>query len=205
MIKSATILIFSMLTSAALVAAPQTFDFKDPKGVNNVSFILDAPLESISGSASGISGTVTFDIENPAGTSGTIIVDATSLTVTNDSMQDHLHGDGWLDTAQYGEISFKIAELSHLEKAGTSMTAHATGTFTLKGVSKELTIPVKITPLPGRLGDRTNGRMQGDLLVIRADFTINRSEFGIKPGEATDKVAEEIELKLSIAGASPKS
>lgn len=44
--------------ATAVCAAPQSFDFKDPKGVNNAVFKLDAPLESINGSASGITGTV---------------------------------------------------------------------------------------------------------------------------------------------------
>ncbi len=37
---------------------PIQFDFKDPKKVNNVVFLLDAPLESINGTATGVSGTV---------------------------------------------------------------------------------------------------------------------------------------------------
>ena len=37
-------------------SAPLEFDFKDPKGVNNVIFKTDALLESINGTASGISG-----------------------------------------------------------------------------------------------------------------------------------------------------
>jgi hypothetical protein len=40
------------LSSAAIAfAAPQTFDFKDPKAVNHAKFTLDAPLETISGTA----------------------------------------------------------------------------------------------------------------------------------------------------------
>ena len=68
------ILALVALTSSAF-AAPQTFDFKDPKGINNAGFKLDAPLESINGSASGVSGTVTFDSENPGATTGKIVVD----------------------------------------------------------------------------------------------------------------------------------
>jgi hypothetical protein len=45
--------------------------------------------------------------------------------------------------------------------------------------------------------------MEGDLLVLRSSFTINRSVYGIKPGQNMDKVAEEIELRLAIAGAAP--
>jgi hypothetical protein len=43
------------------------------------------------------------------------------------------------------------------------------------------------------------------LLVLRANFAINRSDFGLQPGQMTDKVAETIHLSLSIAGAAPQT
>ena len=52
-----TTLLASIGLATAVFAAPQTFDFKDPKGINNAGFKLDAPLESINGSANGVSGT----------------------------------------------------------------------------------------------------------------------------------------------------
>ena len=65
--KKATLTTLLSLTLAGtLASAPQTFDFKDPKGVNAIQFHLDSVLEPISGTASGISGTVTFDPANPA-------------------------------------------------------------------------------------------------------------------------------------------
>ncbi len=63
---------------------------------------------------------------------------------------------------------------------------------------------MKLTYLKGKLADRSGGQMKGDLLVIRSTFTIKRADFNIKPGEAEDKVANEIELTLSIAGAAPQ-
>src|SRR5688572_5117725 len=97
------ILALAALTNAAL-AEPQTFDFKDPKGVNNVVFKTDAPLESINGSASGISGKVTFDPQNPGATKGKIVVDTKTLTVPNKTMNEHLHGGMWMDVQKYPEI-----------------------------------------------------------------------------------------------------
>jgi hypothetical protein len=41
-------------------------------------------------------------------------------------------------------------------------------------------------------------------LVIRASFSIKRTDFGIMPGQVEDKVSDAIELTLSIAGASPR-
>src|SRR4051812_21145479 len=91
-------------------AAPQTFDFKDPKGVNNAIFKTDAVLESINGAANGVSGTVTFDPANPAATKGKIVVAADSLTVPNKMMNEHLFSPMWLDVKKYPEISFEVKE-----------------------------------------------------------------------------------------------
>jgi polyisoprenoid-binding protein YceI len=185
-------------------AAPQSFDFKDPKGVNNAVFKLDAPLEAINGSANGISGTVEFDADQPAATKGKIVVASKTLTVGNTMMQEHMHSDGWLDVAKFPEISFEVKELKNAKTAGNVTTATAVGTFSLKGVAKELSVPVKLTYLKGKLADRSGGQMKGDLLVVRATFSIKRADFNIKPGQAEDKVANDIELTLSIAGAAPQ-
>ena len=196
------ILALVALTSSAF-AEPQTFDFKDPKGINNAGFKLDAPLESINGSASGVSGTVTFDSENPGATSGKIVVATSSLMVPNSMQREHMLSATWLDAAKFPEISFDSKEFKNVKTDGDNTMADVTGTFTLKGISKELTVPVKMTYMKDKLADRVPGQ-KGDLLVIRASFSIKRGDFNINPGQYDDKVSETIELTLSIAGASAK-
>lgn len=188
----------------AVHAEPLTFDFKDPKGVNNVVFKLDAPLESINGTANGVSGTVTIDPANPGEAKGKIVVSTDSLTVPNPVMKEHLVGEKWLNAKANPEITFEIKSISDVEKKDTKGEAKVTGTFTLNGVSKEITVDAKVTYLPGKLGDRSGGKLQGDLLVIRTEFEIKRSDYNIQPGQNLDKVSDEIELSLSIAGAAPK-
>jgi polyisoprenoid-binding protein YceI len=196
------LLVFTAVGSS-VYAAPLTFDFKDPKGVNNAVFKLDAPLEAISGSANGITGTVTFDPENPGATKGKIVVTAASLHVPNSMMNEHMHGGQWLDVAKQPEIIFEAKSLKNVKTTGDNTSADVTGTFTLKGVAKEVTAPIKLTYLKGKLGQRVPN-MNGDLLVIRSDFTIKRSDFGINPSAPQDKVSDEISITLSIAGASPR-
>jgi len=108
-IMNKTLLSLIGLTAATSIAAalPQTFDFKDPKGVNNAVFKLDGMLEAIKGSANGISGLVVFDPENPSATKGKIVVATTSLHVPNPMMKTHLQGGQWMDTAKYPEIIFE--------------------------------------------------------------------------------------------------
>jgi polyisoprenoid-binding protein YceI len=189
--------------ATAACAAPESFDFKDPKGVNNAVFNLDAPLESVNGSANGISGTVSFDPENPGATSGKIVVATETMTVPNPMQKEHLHSANWLDVAKYPEITFETKSLANVKTDDNVTTADVTGTFTLHGVSKEITVPVKLTYLKDKLSARVP-KMEGDLLVIRANFSINREDFDIQKGKFEDKVSPTVNLTLSIAGAAPK-
>ena len=206
-IRTSFLLAATFAASALVVsAAPRSFDFKDPKGVNNVQFNLDAPLESITGTATGISGTVMFDPAKPGTASGRIVLDTASLTVGNPVMSDHLRGDKWLDVAKHPSIVFEAKSLTNVRTQGAQVLADVAGTLTVKGVTKNVTVPVSFTYLADKLGARVNNpAVKGDLLVLRANFEINRSDFGISPGQMTDKVAESIQLTLSIAGASPNA
>ena len=200
--KTNVLLALACLSSTAL-AAPETFDFKDPKGVNNAVFKLDAPLEAINGNATGISGTVTFDPADPAATKGKIVVATASLHVGNSMQQQHMLSDKWMDAAKFPEIVFEAKELKNVKTNGDATTADVTGAFTLKVISKEITVPVKFTYLKDKLGQRVPS-LKGDLLVIPANFSIKRSDFGLMPGQMEEKVSDTIELTLSIAGASPR-
>jgi polyisoprenoid-binding protein YceI len=193
--------LLAVATRGAL-AAPLEFDFRDPKGVNNAVFRLDAPLEAINGSASGVSGTVRFDQHHPETTTGTIIVAADSLHVPNPVMKEHLHGTQWLDVASHPDIRFAVRELRNAKTEGDVTTAEAVGTFTLHGVAREMTVPVKLTYLKDKLAARSN--VPGDLLVLRSNFSVKRSDFGINPGAPQDKVSDTIDLTLSIAGSAPR-
>jgi polyisoprenoid-binding protein YceI len=200
--KKLTLLLALSSLSLAALTAPLTFDFKDPKSVNNVVFKTDAPLESINGTATGVSGTVTFDPADPASLKGKIVVEAKSLHVPNSMMQGHLQSEKWLDVAKYPDITFDVISLENVKTTDNKTTADVTGTFTLHGVANKITVPVKITYLKDKLKDRFP-QLNGDLLVLRATFTINRGDYGINKATFEDKVSEEIELTLSLAGQSP--
>jgi len=193
-------------TALSAFAAPQTFDFKDPKGVNHAQFRLDAPLEAINGIATGISGSVTFDPSKPSAVQGRIVLSTASMTVGNPVMADHLRGANWLDVASHPEISFEARSLGSVRTEGNRTLANVTGILSIKGIQKEITVPVSLTYLADKLGARLgDDKVKGDLLVLRADFVIQRSDFGLQPGKMSDKVAEAIELTLSIAGAASRT
>lgn len=178
------------------------FDLKDPKGVNNIVFLIDAPLESMNGTATGISGNVSYDPAAPEATKGKVVVAVESMSVANPKMVEHMMGDKWMDAAKYPEITFELKSLSGVSKSGTKVSGTAHGVMTIKGVSKEMTAPVTLTYLEGKLAERQ--RTPGDILVVRAKFVVKRSDFGVNAGAMEDKVSDEIELSMSLAGIAPK-
>ncbi len=192
--------------TASLAAAPIVFDFKDPKGVNAIQFALDSVLEPIAGTASGITGKVHFDPENPAATTGKISVATKSLVVPNSMMNGHLLSDAWLNAPAHPEITFELTKLEEAKTAKNVTSATASGKFTLKGVTKEIKVPVTITYLADSFGKRINKpEVKGDLIVLRGEFKITRGDYGIQPGQNEDKVNTEIKLSLAVVGSAPKA
>ena len=198
-------LVWLLILSVApgvLSADSMKFDFRDPKKVNNVVFLMDAPLESINGTATGVSGTVSFDPAKPAATTGKIVLATSSLHVDNPVMKKHMLDEGWMHVSKFPTIEFVAGKMTNVKTSGTNITGTIAGKLTVKGVTKKVSVPVRLTYLKGMLIKRN--RVPGDLLVLRCDFTIKRSDYGINAGNNEEKVSDEIELKLRVAGAAPE-
>jgi polyisoprenoid-binding protein YceI len=162
---------------------------------------MDAPLESINGSGDKISGNVTFNPEKPELTKGKIILESASLHVGNPVLKEHMHGKDWLEVDKYPTISFSLHKLHEIKKDGINYSAQAHGKMNIRNVTLDMKIPVKITFLKGMLVKRN--RVEGDLLVIRSKFTVKRDDFNIQAGNNLEKVANQIEISLNVAGAHP--
>ena len=183
-----------------------SFDFKDPRGVSQVAFSLAAPLESINGTANGISGLVTVDLDDLSTAKGKIVVATKSLVVPNPIMRMHLLSKDWLNARSNPEISFEIKGVGRVTKIGVdAWKAEVTGAFTLNQVTKQIVTRADILYLPGKMAETTNDKIDGDLLVVRSQFQIHRSDFRIRSGEFLDKVADEIALSVNVIGSAPRN
>ena len=195
-----TITILSLL-AVSVTAKPVTFDLADKKGVNSITFAMDSLLEPIYGNAAGITGKVSFDPDTHEKTSGKVVLKTASLHVANKLMKEHIHGDGWMNVVVFPSITFNLKKLTNVKKDGDTFTANAVGTMTILKVTREITAPVTISFLKGRLAERN--RVEGDLLVVRSKFQVKRGDFGINPGQKLLKVANEIDIRVGLAGAAP--
>ena len=144
---------------------------------------------------------MSFDPAKPTATTGKIVLATSSLHVDNPVMKGHMLDEEWMHASKFPTIEFVVEKMTRVKTSGTTTTATIAGKLTVKGVTKKVTVPVRLTYLKGLLAKRN--RVPGDLLVLRCDFTIKRSDYGINAGNKEEKVSDEIELKLRVAGAAP--
>lgn len=198
------------IAAAALVAATglrttaAEFDFADPKGVNAMQLMLDTPLEPIVGTAAGVGGKVAFDPAAPEKTRGYIEVQTAEIAFSNPMMTKVAHGADWLHVEVHPDLRFDVAEVLEVRKdAATGRPVlKVRGEFECRGVKRPLVVDVSAHHLPGRMGERVQ-KAKGDLLVLRAQFSIKRSDFGLKQDPAFLLVADEVQVRFAIVGHAP--
>jgi polyisoprenoid-binding protein YceI len=178
----------------------QVFNFEDKNGRNQVTFFSATPLEDITGTANGISGTVTFDVVNFAKTlNGSLIVKVASMNSGIELRDQHLKGSNWLNADKFPDIVFTIKEVTNVKKSDSNkFEFKVKGDFKMHGVTKEVVADAEATYLDE--SEQTKKRAPGDLLGIRAKFNVKLSEFGVNNQLVGNKVAENIEVSVNIVG-----
>ena len=178
----------------------QTFSFKDKMGRNQATFFSTTPLEDITGMSSDVWGSVSFDIDDVENTlKGEVLISTASLKSGIDLRDEHIRSTDWLDAEQFPNISFNIKEVKRIEKVeDNKLKVKVLGEFTAHGITKEVESEVTLVYLEE--SEMTKMRMPGDLLGVRANFSINLADFGVEHMALGKKVSDEIEINVNIVG-----
>lgn len=178
-----------------------------------VTFISDAPLEHIKGTSNRVIG---YAMRAPGDglslAAGEFVLPVASFDTGIPLRNEHLQGERWMNAATYPDVVFALRgtkDAKEVKKSETFTTYEITllGTMTVKGVSREMEIPARITVMPGT--EQTKVRAPGDLLAIRATYDIKMSDFGIgvgDPGLASGKLSNDLTMDtfLLLSTVSPE-
>lgn len=182
----------SMLAFAiAFPAAAQSRKVVQLSG--DLSFLSDAPLEKIQGTAEGATATISTDLSDFTRTTGTVVVPVASIKTGNSIRDDHLKSDSWLDAAAYPEIKLTITGVSGVksEQRGAVLVTSGMvrGTFSLHGVSKDLETPVTV-------------KWKGEKVKASISFTVRLGDYAVKgkKGIVGSKVGDTIEITGNLTG-----
>lgn len=179
-----------------VVQAPSGDYTLDP---NHSTLIVRAPhfgLASYQLRFNGLSGTLSFNADNPAQSSVALTVDTRTLDTPYSGQTDfdaQLQNSEWLDAATYPAATFRSTSV---EQTGPS-TARVTGDLTIRGVTKPATFDVTYN---GGWRQHPAGPAYSGV-GFSAHGVIRRSEFGLAAllppaAEPNAGVADEVELVL---------
>jgi polyisoprenoid-binding protein YceI len=115
--------------------------------------------------------------------SGEVVVDMSSLTTDNsEKLTPHLKSADFFDVVKYPTATFKLNNVTGADAQG----GIAYGTFTIKGVSKDVTFPFNVTK-------SSDGNSIGG---YKATFNINMKGFGIDQKFANEVVEVTVTVPL---------
>jgi len=157
MFLRATIFLFAaqLFLSGPLLAQPQIFSVR--KEDSHIGFaIYKWKVFKEEGRFKNFTGAIIYDPKNPAASQVEFTVQANSIDSRNTDRDGALRSKEFFNVAQYPTLGFKSRQVA---KKGAD-TLLVTGDLTMRGVTKPITIPVKLLGV-NRVGDM--GRLRIDL------------------------------------------
>jgi polyisoprenoid-binding protein YceI len=183
-----SILALTVMISSPVWAAVYDID----KSHSSIDFSVSHMMVStVRGGFSDYSGSITFDPQNdPAVSNAEITIKAASIDTNQPDRDKHLVGSDFLDVENNPLITFK-SKSAHKE----GDTYLITGDLTIRGTTKEITIPAAINgPVKSPFGK--------DVIGLTGRTTINRQDFGVSWNKKMDQggvvVGDEVTLEINI-------
>lgn len=197
-VSAAIAVLFSLAPSAR--AQTRQFIVRNDGG-SRVQFVSDAPLETITGVTSGLSGEVSVDPANLSTVTGRVQASVATLRTGVDLRDEHLRGESWLDASHHPNATFEVTGVEGVTalRPNEAANGRVRGRFTIHGVTREITTTarVRLIPLTPELA-RTPG-INGDVLRIQATFTVRLTDYNVSvPLPVRLKVANDIQVTVDL-------
>jgi polyisoprenoid-binding protein YceI len=178
------------------VAAPaQTFSID--KTHSDLLFQVRHLVTRVRGRFTDFSGTVSFDLESPAASSVVVTIDAASIDTGTPDRDTHLRSADFFDVATYPALTFVSSRVDRKSDDRFDVT----GTLTIHGVTREVTLPVTYL---GRATDPWGNERAG----FESEITINRKDFGLGWNALLETggfvVGDDVKITLSVQAVASK-
>lgn len=135
------------------------------------------------------SGDARFDPDDPAASRAIVAVEVASVSTGDEDADAEVVKPTWLDAARFPSARFESTRVRALGGG----RYEADGRLTLKGTTREVTVPFIL-----------NSAADGTL-VISGGFPVRRSDFKIGEGDWStfDVVADEVSVHFRVVAAAP--
>ncbi len=161
-----TLLLVAAAATAPLFAADT---YTVDKNHSDVSFQIRHFASKVRGSFTDFDGTIQADPAKPEMSSVVFTIKTASIDTNNPDRDKHLRSADFFDAEKSPEITFKSSKITPAGKDKYNVT----GTLTIHGVSKEVTLPVTFLGFAKDPGGNQRASFETTIKLNRKDFGIN--------------------------------
>lgn len=183
----------SLLFAAALAAVPaQAADvWTVDKTHSEVGFsVRHLGVARVRGAFADYAVRIEADPAKPENSKVEVVIQSASIDTRNEGRDKHLQSPDFFDVAAHPQITFKSTAI----KAVGKDQYHVTGDFTMRGVTKQLTIPVTFMGFSNMRGTDKAG--------FELETTINRKDYGVSWSAVLDSgglvVSDEVKIEIAL-------
>ena len=179
------------LAALPVFAQSRTYDVR-PGEKSTATFHAEDTYDSFDGSTNRVSGSITADPAAPQNASVVLKVDVRALD-TGVALRNKEMRDKYLDAGKFPDAEFTSVSVSGPASIAVNAPEDikVTGDFALRGVTKRLTIPVRVVLIP-------DGRIHAT-----SSFSVHMPDFGIDvPNNVLVTVNNDVPVRLDIWAAS---
>ena len=175
------------LISTAAFAGSRTYEIS-PDAKNTAEFHAEDSFDAFDGRTHKVTGGIVADPAHPSAASVEVNIDMASLD-TGNSLRNREMRELYLETSKFPTATFKSVSVAAPESIGNNQPTEikVTGDFTLHGVTRRITIPVRVVLIP-------DGRIHATSM-----FSVKLPEFGIHvPKNILVTVNDEVPVRLDV-------
>jgi len=160
----------SVLAALMLAAAPlfAAETYTVDKVHSNAQFTIRHLMSKVTGKFTDVEGVVQVDRAKPEASVVEFKIKTASIDTANKQRDDDLRSANFFDVASHPEITFKSTKVKPTGKDSYQVT----GTLTMRGVAKEITLPVTVL---GEMKDPWGNERIG----FEVETTLNRKDYNI--------------------------
>jgi polyisoprenoid-binding protein YceI len=177
-------------TAPAAAAEAWTLDPAHTK----VSFAVDHFFTPVEGSFEEFDVTLAYDPENPSASKVTAKIPVGSVDTANTKRDDHLRSADWFEVAEHPYMTF---ESSSVRAVGEGRLV-ALGTLTIKGISRQVTLPIEILgvrEIPEEMQPMIGAKK---VASFRATASLDRNDYEVGVGDwaGTMVVGDSVDIEI---------
>ena len=183
------LVLFFVLCFFATVALSADTETYEVDSVHSTAFfkVRHYGFGFVRGGFTDISGNIVIDKAHSTNSTVDIVIKTESINTESNQRDEHLKSKDFFDVAEFPIINFKSREI----KKQSKNLYEVAGDFTLHGITKTITVPVKFI---GEGKDHYGAYRAG----FETEFSIKRSEYGMT--KYIPAAGDTVEITLVIEG-----